>query len=20
CAREAEGIGGTAATGVYGYW
>nr|MOV50500.1 immunoglobulin heavy chain junction region [Macaca mulatta] len=20
CAREAEGIGGTSATGVYGYW
>nr|MOV48795.1 immunoglobulin heavy chain junction region [Macaca mulatta]MOV48831.1 immunoglobulin heavy chain junction region [Macaca mulatta]MOV49185.1 immunoglobulin heavy chain junction region [Macaca mulatta]MOV49295.1 immunoglobulin heavy chain junction region [Macaca mulatta]MOV49467.1 immunoglobulin heavy chain junction region [Macaca mulatta] len=20
CAREAEGIGGTAATGVYGQW
>nr|MOV49870.1 immunoglobulin heavy chain junction region [Macaca mulatta]MOV49896.1 immunoglobulin heavy chain junction region [Macaca mulatta]MOV52798.1 immunoglobulin heavy chain junction region [Macaca mulatta]MOV52943.1 immunoglobulin heavy chain junction region [Macaca mulatta] len=20
CAREADGIGGTAATGVYGYW
>nr|MOV49071.1 immunoglobulin heavy chain junction region [Macaca mulatta] len=20
CARETEGIGGTAATGVYGYW